>query len=403
MNWRVISCLTSGRISGVDIFAFHLTEGLLRRGIDARILMTHPDKVEIDRLPLPQGVPIDTLPKEWRSKRRYRRRALREYLKSQAPCIYIPNYDYDHSPISASLPPDIYTIGIVHSDDPMHYDHVFQLGRFWDAVVAVSQKIADTTSALPRIEGRLHTIPYGIPCSHEVSPRDHGLDKPLQILYVGRLEQTQKRVLDMPRILDRLKEKGIPAVLTLVGDGPARTALEEAGRDHISAGNLRLLGTKPNDEMPALYQAADVFLLTSAFEGLPVSLLEAMSYGCVPVVTHVRSGVSEVVHDGKTGCLVNVGDIDGIADRLAELEKNPVLRQSMSKGAAEFIKQGEHSVDRMVDRYLDLFHHITRERAAGAFERPDPYFAELFVRNWQCRIRRNMRRLMTRAGYPTSP
>ena len=402
MNWRVISCLTSGRISGVDIFAFHLTEGLLRRGIDARILLTHPDRVELDRLPLPASVPIDTLPKEWRSKRRYRRRALREYLKSQAPCIYIPNYDYDHSPISATLPREIYTIGIVHSDDPMHYDHVRQLGRFWDAVVAVSHKIAETTSALPRVEGRLHTIPYGVPCPADLTVRRHEPGKPLQILYVGRLEQTQKRVLDMPLILDRLKEERVPVVLTMVGDGPARAALEAAARQHLKDGTLRLLGTKLNEEMPALYQSADIFLLTSSFEGLPVSLLEAMSFGCVPVVTRVKSGVSEVVKEGETGCLVDIGDVEGIAKRIAELAAHPALRDKLASGALSFIHQGEHSVDRMVERYIDLFAHITQQSERGEFQRPTPFFAELFVRRWQCRVRRNIRRIMTRAGYSSS-
>ena len=402
MNWRVISCLTSGRISGVDIFAFHLTEGLVRRGVDARILMTHPDRIELDRLPLPTGVPIDTLPKEWRSKRRYRRRALREYLKSQAPCIYIPNYDYDHSPISATLPAEIYTVGIVHSDDPMHYDHVRQLGRFWNAVVAVSQKIAHTTSTLPRVEGKIHTIPYGVPCLNNLPTRSHESGRPLRILYVGRIEQTQKRVLDMPRILDKLKEREVPVVLTIVGDGPARAELEVAARHHIEDGTLRLLGTKLNEEMPALYQEADLFLLTSAFEGLPVSLLEAMSFGCVPVVTHVKSGVSEVVIEGQTGCLVEVGDIDGIASRIAELAANPDLRKTLAEGALSFIHQGEHSVDRMVDRYLELFANITKDSQSGIFQRPEPYFAELFIRGWQCRVRRNVRRLMARAGYPTN-
>lgn len=404
MNLRVISTLTSGRISGVDTFVIHLTEGLREQGVDARIVLTHPDKVELDRMPIESSAPIETLPREWRSKRRYRRRALRAYLLAQSPCIYLPNYDYDHSPISAFLPDEIQTVGILHSDDAMHYDHVVQLGRFWNAVVAVSQRIADTTRQLGLVDDRLHTIPYGIPRQAGSTRAARGPNDPIQLLYVGRLEQSQKRVMDLVAILEELTKRGVSTVLTMVGDGPMRGEIERRAADAIAQGRLRLLGTRPNAEMPEHYRAADVFLLTSAFEGLPVSLLEAMSFGCVPVVTDVRSGVNEVIRSGSNGFLVEIGNIPRFVEIIADLAKSPARREALASAARQMIEEGPHSVDRMVEQYVDLFRHMAEERERGGFRRPEPYFGELTVRHWQCRIRRNVRRLTGQTLYlPLEP
>jgi glycosyltransferase involved in cell wall biosynthesis len=396
MRLRVVSTLTSGRISGVDVFAMHLTEGLAKRGVDARLLFTNPDRVEIDRMPLPPSATAEQLPEESRGKRRRRRRALREYLTAIAPCIYLPNYDYDHSPVCASLPDSVATIGIVHSDDPMHYDHVRVLGRFWNAVVGVSSHTTRAAANLFPRPDRVFRIPYGVPVLPSFTPRADRKPGEIRLLYVGRLEQSQKRVLDMVELLDRLVRRRVPARLTLVGDGPARSKIEESGRRHVESGALRLLGTRRNDEMPEMYLDADVFLLTSAFEGLPVSLLEAMAFGCVPLATNVKSGVPELVQEGVNGLLVDVGDVEAMADRIERLQREPAEIERMGEAARRSMEAGEHSLDRMVDRYLELFAVVESDLRRGKFRRPRPFPGELAYRRLQCRVGRNIRRLQAR-------
>jgi glycosyltransferase involved in cell wall biosynthesis len=404
MGWKIVSCLTSGRISGVDIFVVHLTEELRRRGHDARILLTRAGQSEVDAMPLPTDAPVDTLPPSARRKRRHRRRALREYLLSQGSCIYLPNYDFCHSPISARLPTSIHTVGILHSDDPMHYDHVRQLGRFWNRVVAVSSRIADVCREIRVPTQQLQTIPYGIPLPARRPPHDRTADDPLRLLYVGRIEQTQKRVLDMPLILDGLVARGVRAQLTIVGDGPLRATLETRAAEHIAAGRLRLLGTLPNSQVDEQYRNADVFLLTSAFEGLPVSLLEGMAHGCVPVVTRVESGVQEVIQPGINGEWAEVGDVAGFVRILADLQAHPARQQQLADAAYRTIADGAFSLSRMVDRYEDLFADMTQEVSAGHYDRPAPYPAELWMKEWQFRIERNWSRLRGRTRYrPGSP
>jgi glycosyltransferase involved in cell wall biosynthesis len=312
----------------------------------------------------------------------------------------MPNYDFCHSPISARLPSSIHTVGILHSDDAMHYDHVRQLGRFWNRVVTVSQRIAETCRSLQVPADKLYTIPYGIPIPSEPRRDTRTSADPIHLIYVGRLEQTQKRVLDMIAILDRLSDRGIPFRMTMVGEGPIRSAIETKASSHIAAGRLSLKGTIPNDQMASQYQSADVFLLTSAFEGLPVSLLEAMGHGCVPIITHVESGVSEVVRPGVNGELIAVGDIDAFVDIIARLQQNPHHQRELAEQSHRTMVEGEFSLARMVDRYEEMFKGMMHESSSGRYERPAPFLGELWLREWQFRIERNWGRLTGRKRYP---
>src|SRR5262249_31285225 len=110
--------------------------------------------------------------------------------------------------------------------------------------------------------------------------------------------------------------------------------------------------------------------LPSAFEGLPIGVLEAMGQGCVPVVSDVRSGVREVVNEGGNGFRVATGDIAGFARRLAELHADAPMRRRMAEAAWRTIQDGPYRVEAMVQRYVDLFAKVLEEARTGVFKRP---------------------------------
>lgn len=406
MALKVISCLTRGRVSGVDVFTAHLTRALRALGHDARILLTEIDEDIPDPMPPPADVPVDILPVAPGDSGRKRRRLLFSYLEEQAPCFYLPNYDYRHSIVSARVSDRVKVVGIVHSDDPMHYDHLYRLGKYWNGVVAVSDKIARKSAELDKSAAqRVVTIPYGIeaPPSARCHRREPG--GPLNLLYAGRLEHTQKRVLDLPRVLDGLVARGVPVRMTIVGSGAGRPDLEAAARGHLERGSLVIQDTVPNFQMAALYEAADAFVLTSAFEGLPLGLLEAMAHGCVPMVTAIDSGIPEVVRDGVNGLAAPVGDIDGFARRLAALERDPETHQRLAAAARATIVNGPFCIEKMANAYLALFERLEAEALRGQFRRPRAFYGEPWIRKTYLRIDRNVRRLARRlrVGLPVPP
>lgn len=155
-------------VNGVNIFSANLVRRINELGGDARVPLTEENTDLISarevRMPIPADVPFDSLglarSAGWGS---HWGRMVR-YLVERSPCIYIPNSDWRHSCVCPRLPNEVAVVGVVHSDDPLHYDHVQRLGHTWNIVVAVSRTVAEKTAALcPGVAERIVTIPIGVP------------------------------------------------------------------------------------------------------------------------------------------------------------------------------------------------------------------------------------------------
>ena len=140
----------------------------------------------------------------------------------------------------------------------------------------------------------------------------------LRIAYLGRLVQQQKRVFDLPLLLDALATRGVDFTLTLIGDGADRAPLEQRLAMSRGRERVRLLGWLPSEKALEALAASDVQLLVSDFEGQPISTLEAMASGVVPVVTDLP-GERELIRDCTSGFLLPVGDMEAFASTLARL------------------------------------------------------------------------------------
>jgi glycosyltransferase involved in cell wall biosynthesis len=292
------------------------------------------------------------------------------FLESQAPCVYVPNYDYEYSCVSPKLSDKIIILGIIHSDDPLHYEHFGRLGNYWNHIVAVTRHISEKTRAMnPAIAKRLSIIPYGIPIPAEVEERSFEASRPIKIVYSGRLVESQKRISQLPKIFQLLQERNIPFEATIVGDGIERERFIQSCEFWINRGIVRWKGILPNEEVQVLYEEQDAIILTSEFEGLPVSILEAMARGCVPVCMEIPSGLPELIQNGQNGFLVPQGDIHGFADRLAELQVNPNQRKMLSDCARSSIRK-DYEIGTMSRSYLSLIERLIAEVASGAYTRP---------------------------------
>src|SRR5439155_18500964 len=118
-------------------------------------------------------------------------------------------------------------------------------------------------------------------------------------IQVARLDYLKDHATAL-RTLECVAGRRPDAHLLLVGEGPERAAIEAQVRERRLGDRVRLLGLRK--DIPRLLQAADVFLLTSISEGIPLTLIEAMAAG-LPVVSTRVGGVGEGVEDGVTGRL----------------------------------------------------------------------------------------------------
>jgi glycosyltransferase involved in cell wall biosynthesis len=163
------------------------------------------------------------------------------------------------------------------------------------------------------------------------------------IIQVARLDylKDHRTAIDA---LTRLVVMVPEATLLLVGDGPERSGIEREIEMRGLGRHVRLLGVRRDVER--LLASADVFLLTSISEGIPVTLIEAMAAG-LPVVSTDVGGVAEIVRDGETGFLAQAHDGHGLAESLKRLADDVPLRAAM----------GQRGLARAHERFSDRQMH----------------------------------------------
>jgi glycosyltransferase involved in cell wall biosynthesis len=221
-----------------------------------------------------------------------------------------------------------------------------------DAIVTVARAMADDFhrhGGIPR--DRFTVIPnpsippdLGERCAE---PVDHpwlaGNSEPV-ILGVGRLKP-QKDFATLLRAFARLRERRA-ARLVILGEGPERATLQRLAGELGIGDELLLPGFVSNPL--AWMRRADVFVLSSAFEGAPNVLVEALACGTPAVATDCPSGPREILADGALGPLVPVGDDDAMAQAIEDVLDAPPAPEQLRAGVADY------TVERSSGRYLGV-------------------------------------------------
>ncbi len=160
----------------------------------------------------------------------------------------------------------------------------------------------------------------------------------------------------MVEIAHLLKERGRKIRFELAGDGPMRPEIEQLVADRGLAEEFAILGFV--EDIDSFYRGLDVYVNTSLHEGIPMSVLEAMSRG-IPVVVPDVGGLKEIVADGVGGFAVSDRSADAFAQRCSALYDDAGLRESMSREARQVVAE-RFSNDRMVDEYAALYRKAER-------------------------------------------
>ena len=174
----------------------------------------------------------------------------------------------------------------------------------------------------------------------------------LHVLNVGRLIGLKGHAL-LLNALALLRDRGIDAKLTIVGDGPTRARLESLAASIGITDAVSFAGAVGQGEIAAFYRAADVFCTPSFAEGIPVVLMEAMAMH-LPVVATRIAGIPELVHHGTTGLIVSPGRPDQLADALKRLALDPARRRVMGEEARAKVR-AQFDIRRSARMLRDIF------------------------------------------------
>lgn len=353
MRTPVFHSFPKWQLSGVNTWSINLAEAMKNDPeFEHIMLITGVAPVTLPELDA-RGISYEFLDVPSPRKRKDEWNSLKAFLEKRTPCIYIPNYDFHRSCAVGSLSSAVKVCAVIHSDEECYYDEVRRLGKYFDAVVTVSSHLQQNLACMhPELRDRLKWIPHGVPSPNQ-GREVGGAWNPVKLLYCNRLSQYQKRVFDLPEVCRELLRLGADFELVVAGGGPDE---QELGARFGQAGlgrNVRMVGLLTNEEAREAFLSSDVFLLTSDFEGLPISLLESMAAGCVPVVYDIDSGVRDAIEDGVNGIFVPHGDFANMARVIAGLSKD---RRRLDALSSECVRSHAErfSVDSMASAYRSL-------------------------------------------------
>lgn len=235
--------------------------------------------------------------------------------------------------------------------------------NFQSAALAVSGDVADSIqkNIRPKISVRVVLNGVNTDFFQRPSARGSGIRTqsgiPGYALVVGIVAvfRFQKRLKEWLQVFHHAIEQQQELYGIIVGDGLLRGEVEaEIGR--LGLTNRVFLVGLQTDVKP-YYEAMDVFMMTSIFEGLPIALLEAMSMGCA-VVTTDAGGIKEVIRDGVDGIMLPVEQWAALSDRLVELARDRG-RLAEYQRAARARVVAEFSLQRMVGELEELYLSLT--------------------------------------------
>jgi L-malate glycosyltransferase len=194
------------------------------------------------------------------------------------------------------------------------------------------------------------------PLRNELSPSGEKL-----LVHVSNFRAV-KRPMDCVEILANVRARGVQARLVMVGDGPERSAVTYRAEQLDVKDDVMFVGKQAN--IPDYLGVADVFLLPSELESFGLAALEAQACE-VPVIATRIGGIPEVVCEGETGYLSDVGDVEKMSEDTIKLLKDEDLRRGFGEKGRELAVQ-RYGSDKIIPQYISFYEQIVQKAQAAA-------------------------------------
>jgi len=374
-------------IAGVERTATDLAREFKARGWAAQLVFAQPVDDEPTRLAVPgrtaaeerrillewarnQGVEAETSPTlhgayatlSWRNVL-----DLRRFVAAHKPDIVNIQCGSNHvalkDVIAVRLAGLSRLVVSIHHPDPWGEDvkrrvNTGRAARLCDAFIAPSRATRDLLREASVPTRKIHIIPSGVPVptpallpSRADARARLGLPpNAFVVSCIARLVP-HKSVDCLVEAAARVPDPRGELAVVIAGDGPERVDLEDLAATRLGPRAI-FLGRVPDETIPDVYAASDLFCLPSQLEGFGLVYVEAAYRGVPSIGTRV-GGVPDVILDGKTGLLVPVGDVEALAAAITRLRDDGEARARMGE-AARARAYAEFTVEHMTDRYAKV-------------------------------------------------
>lgn len=334
---------------GSTVFLLNLAEGLREIGASSEVFSFTQDN-PLAREFSDLQVPVHTAD-ESRSIFEDRLAALYQKLAAFRPNAAIANLGADSLEMLRYIPPGVARIAMIHEQGMQHGPPNYK--EFVDGIAVVNPAWVNLASQRnPSAQCRFLAHGISIPKADLVrAPNFSGL---LRLVYFGRLNETKGTRL-FPPIAKHLEKLGVPFRWTIHGEGPEETWLRAQFADAIKAGTIVLAPHVPRKNLFRTIREHDAFIMASESEGGPLTLLEAMVVGLVPICGDIPCLIQEVINCDNG--FVVPRDPGSLAHPIAELHRDRARLEKMSAAARKTITE-RYSLKAMAERYLDFIRQL---------------------------------------------
>ena len=180
----------------------------------------------------------------------------------------------------------------------------------------------------------------------------------ISLIYAGRLENIQKRILDLVPFLDELDRRKIAFVMHIAGTGNQEYHLREKLKSYVQQNKIIFHGWLTREELyEQIYPIGDCFIHFAEWEGMTIAPREAMAHGVVPIISSFPGlRVEGQFIDGENCLTFPIGNIQSAVDCVQELKENPQYFQRLSKNAM-LSQQGIYSYEGAINAWSEAFYH----------------------------------------------
>ncbi len=352
----------SSDIGGVSTWLQRLLPLLQKAGIELEVhVMAFGGRPGVNcGLLEERGIQVRWTPFQWHLPQSVR--SLLQLLVDSQPDIYIPNCLIPaYYAAGYASRAGIATVGVLHSDDPFHRGIVdefingqpdFRLS----GVVPVSSFLKSQVSSIAAVHRvMVRRIGYGVPIPAKAAQLSTSV---FRLVYIGRLVEEQKRISDVTNALCSATQRISGLEAWIVGEGAARGAVEDIIRVKGLGTRVRLLGGVENAHIYDILTQCHGLVLLSDYEGLPISVLEAMATGVVPICLDTRSGIPEAIEHGINGLIVKDRASDFFV-AVRDLQSNPAKWRQLSMAARETARR-RYSIEECARQWANLLEDLNR-------------------------------------------
>jgi N-acetyl-alpha-D-glucosaminyl L-malate synthase BshA len=233
-----------------------------------------------------------------------------------------------------------------------------------DAITAVSKNLCEETYKTFKIEKPIEVIYNFVDVERFKRKAIDAFKKVIapngeRILLHASNFRRIKRVQDVVQIYYEV-QKEIPSKLLFVGDGPERVTAEELSRKLGICDEVRFVGKQ--EQMEDILAIADLFLLTSEYESFGLAALEAMAAG-VPVISTNAGGLSEIMIQGETGYMSDIGDVKDMSKNAIDILQDDKRLNSFKEKAAQHALTFD--IHNIIPLYEKLYEDVLRKELVG--------------------------------------